>query len=178
MHDYASPFAAGLVSDERAGARDLEERLAESGTLAFRVAFGVLRNREDAEDVAQDAFLRTHQRFPSLRDRDRFRAWLVRLTWRLALDRRRSERRRLAREESVAPAIVSEDGESEAIARDRAGRLWAAIDRLPDELRLPLVLASIEGHTVSNVAALSGIPEGTVKSRLFEARRRLKEWLS
>jgi RNA polymerase sigma-70 factor (ECF subfamily) len=178
MHEYASPFAAGLVSAERADAQDFEGRLAESGTLAFRVAFSVLRNREDAEEVAQEAFLRAHQRFPSLRDRDRFRAWLVRVTWRLALDRRRADRRRLAREEAVALRTAPEDGEADAIARDLAERLWAAIDRLPAELRLPLVLSSIQGHTVTDVAALAGIPEGTVKSRLFEARRRLKEWLS
>ena len=81
--------------------REFEERVADSATLAFRVALGVLRHREDAEDVAQDAFLRAHRAFASLRDRDRFRAWLVRTAFRLALDRRRGEKRRARREDAV-----------------------------------------------------------------------------
>ena len=51
-------------------------------TLVFRVAFGVLRHRQDAEDVAQEALIKAHRSFRQLRDRERFRAWLVRLTWR------------------------------------------------------------------------------------------------
>src|SRR6266853_4649628 len=69
--------------------REFEERLAECGTLAFRVARGVLRNGADAEDVAQEAMLQAYRRFERLRDRSRFRAWLVRITFRLALDQAR-----------------------------------------------------------------------------------------
>src|SRR6266568_3227473 len=64
--------------------REFDMRLVESSTLVFRVAFGVLRHRQDAEDVAQEAFIKAHRSFRQLRDRERFRAWLVRLTWRLA----------------------------------------------------------------------------------------------
>src|SRR5919204_1409661 len=67
--------------------REFEERLAESATLAFRVAYGVLRSREDAEDVAQEAAVRAYQGFGSLRNKERFRPWLVRIAWRPALDR-------------------------------------------------------------------------------------------
>jgi RNA polymerase sigma factor (sigma-70 family) len=74
--------------------REFEERLAECGPLAFRVARGVLRNTADAEDVAQEALLRAYSRFGRLRERTRFRAWLVRITFRLALDRARSAKRR------------------------------------------------------------------------------------
>ena len=63
--------------------REFEERLAECGPLAYRVARGVLRNSADAEDVAQEALLRAYRRFERLRDRARFRAWLVRITFRL-----------------------------------------------------------------------------------------------
>ncbi len=62
---------------EAALRREFEERLAECGPLAFRVARGVLRNTADAEDVAQDAILRAYRRFDKLRDRGRFKAWLV-----------------------------------------------------------------------------------------------------
>src|SRR5580692_12278271 len=78
--------------------REFEERLAECGPLAFRVARGVLRNTADAEDVAQEALLRAYRQFGRLRERTRFRAWLVRITFRLALDRARSAKRREHRE--------------------------------------------------------------------------------
>src|SRR5438477_5417945 len=69
--------------------REFEERLAECGPLAYRVARGVLRNSADAEDVAQEALLRAYRRFDRLRERNRFRAWPVRIAFRLALGRLR-----------------------------------------------------------------------------------------
>src|SRR6266481_6981014 len=78
--------------------REFEQRLAECGPLAYRVAQGVLRNSADAEDVAQEALLRAYRRFDRLRDRTRFRAWLVRIVFRMALDRLRSGKRREQRE--------------------------------------------------------------------------------
>jgi RNA polymerase sigma-70 factor (ECF subfamily) len=139
----------------------------------------VLRHREDAEDVAQDAVIRALQRFSSLRDRARFRAWLVRVAWRLALDRRRADGRRAAREARlVHPDGVDVGVEHDALARERAACLWAAIGDLPDRLRQPLVLGMIDGNRVEDVAAPLALPVGTVKSRTFEARRRLKRALA
>lgn len=171
--------AAGkVVSHDDALAAEFEARLAESSALAVRVAYGVVRSRADAEDVAQEAFVRAYRRFASLRDRDRFRAWLVRMTWRLALDWKRGQRRRSNRETAVARlSPLWGDAERDAAARERSARLWAAIDALPDRFRLAIILSAIEGHGVSDVARLLRIPEGTVKSRLFEARRRLEERL-
>ena len=159
-------------------AREFDTRLVESSTLAFRVAYGVLRHREDAEDVAQEAFAKAYRNFKQLRDRTRFRAWLVRMTWRLALDRQRAERRRLVRDTMhstrVPASVVAREGPAERL---RAHELWRAIDALPEKLRVVVVLANIEGHRVGDVATLLGVPPGTVKSRLFHARRRLKELL-
>jgi RNA polymerase sigma-70 factor (ECF subfamily) len=182
MADHAAQFEGGFVIVDRAADHDFEARLAESSTLAIRVAYAVLRRREDAEDVAQEAFVRAFRHFARLRDRDRFRAWLVRTTWRLALDRRRGERRRLARDgewDAGFPSSQAVAGEQadELVARERAARLWEAIDALPEKLRVTLVLASIEGHEVADVARLLAVPAGTVKSRLFLARKRLKEHL-
>jgi RNA polymerase sigma-70 factor (ECF subfamily) len=156
--------------------REFEARLVESSTLAFRVAFSVLRHRQDAEDVAQEAFAKAYRSFRQLRDRERFRAWLVRMTWRLAIDRRRGDRRRIARE-LVVDAPVEPTTTDALQAKERADRLWAAIDALPEKLRVAIVLANIEGHDTAEVAALVGVPVGTVKSRLFLARQRLKELL-
>ena len=65
----------------------------------------------------------------------------------------------------------------EAVARDRARHLWRAIDALPEKLRAAIVLSAIEGHDVREVARLLEVPEGTVKSRLFLARKSLAESL-
>lgn len=152
--------------------------LAEGSRLAFRVAWSVLRQREDAEDVAQEAMARACRNLASLRDRGRFRPWLVRITWRLALNHRRAGKRRERRELALAPREAPRSVEDLAAASESRARLRAAIDALPEKLRLAIVLAGIEGQDVRAVAALAGVPEGTVKSRLHAARKRLMEALS
>lgn len=179
MNEWVGGYPTELVTDDTLG-REFEERLRDSGTLAFRVAYGVLRHRQDAEDVAQEAFAKAYRSFRQLRDRERFRAWLVRTTWRLALDWRRGDRRRTARELN---AVELEPPMTEQVAadRERAAHLWNAIDSLPEKLRVAIVLSGIEGHATRDVAALLGIPEGTVRSRLFPARKALAEklqWLT
>lgn len=180
MHDHTARLAGSLVTVNQELERAFEARLVESSTLAFRVAYGVLRHRQDAEDVAQEAFVKAYRRFSQLRDRDCFRAWLVRMTWRLAIDRQRGERRRVARElqhTAPSPGVTTPTTAEDLVARERAAQLWQAIDTLPDKLRVVIVLAGIEGHDTSEVARLLDVPQGTVKSRLFLARQRLKEQL-
>ena len=137
----------------------------------------MLRHREDAEDVAQDAFAKAYRRFRQLRDRDRFRVWLVRMTWRLAINRQRSDRRRACRELAHTDVPLPITTAEVLAARERADRLWRAIDALPEKLRLVVLLGSMEGHDIGEVALLLGLPPGTVKSRLFLARQRLREQL-
>src|ERR1700736_709301 len=157
--------------------REFEERLAECGPLAYRVARGVLRNTADAEDVAQEALLRAYRRFGRLRDRTRFRAWLVRITFRLALDRARSAKRRELRETLWAQPVPRATTEDLAASSEFHAHLARALDALSPKLRLVLLLAAMEGHTLDEVAALLGLPIGTVKSRLFFARKQLAEKL-
>ena len=177
MHESASRHFGSLVTLDASLEREFEERLHESSRLAVRVAYGVLRHQHDAEEVAQEAFARAYGRFSQLRDRTRFRAWLVRMTWRLAIDRWRSDRRRQVREQAAfvpPPAATAEDV---AASNERAARLWQAIDSLPEKLRIVIVLGAIHGHDVREVARLLDVPEGTVKSRLFLARKGLAQRL-
>jgi len=157
--------------------REFETRVAESSVLAFRVAYSVLRNREEAEDVAQNALIQAYRHFRSLRGRDRFKAWLVRITWRLAINHTRGNRRREAREALPAETALPMTAEDILASRELAAHLWRAIDDLPEKLRTVIVLASIEDHELSDVARLLAVPPGTVKSRLFLARQRLAEKL-
>ena len=176
MHGWTGLLAGEFVSRDEELEREFDARLVDCSQLAFRVAFSVLRNREDAEDIAQDAFAKAHRNFRQLRDPERFQSWLVRMVWRMALDRRKGERRRSAREveHERLRRFSSDDG---LVAEGRAAALWEAIDALPEKLRCVLVLASIEGHGINEVSRLLRIPQGTVKSRLFLARQQLKEYL-
>jgi RNA polymerase sigma-70 factor, ECF subfamily len=176
MNDWAGGFSGAFVTLDADLEQEFEDRLRESTTLAFRVAYGVLRHRQDAEDVAQEAFAKAYRSFTQLRDRERFRAWLMRMTWRLAIDRWRSDRRRTAREQTVE-TVDAPTTEEVAVSRQRAERLWQAIDTLPDKLRIVVVLGAIEGHDIRTMAQLLNLPEGTVKSRLYLARKGLAESL-
>jgi len=157
--------------------REFEARLSESSTLAFRVAVGVLRHREDAEDVAQEALTKAYLSFGQLREPHRFQAWLARITWRLALNRRRSDLLRTMREAIGLDVTGVPTALEELLASERSGRLWQSIDTLPENLRTVTVLAGIRQHEIREVALLLQLPEGTVKKRLFIARQRLKELL-
>ncbi len=180
MDALVGTYPEAAVTLDTSLEREFEERLADSSALAFRVALGVLRNRDDAEDVAQEAFLRAYQSFSRLRDRERFRAWLVRITWRLALDRIRAARRREARETAVmvqemnSPERTVEDVRA---SREFEQRLARALDELPEKLRVVVLLGAIEGHDTREVGRLLDLPDGTVKSRLFHARKKLAEML-
>jgi RNA polymerase sigma-70 factor (ECF subfamily) len=166
---------------ERTGARDeFESHLAQCGPLAFRVARSVLRNTADAEDVAQDAFLRAYRNFKNLRDPARFRSWIVKIAFRLALDRWRSKKRREQREASWAKPVnngPAPTAEEIAASNQFQARLDRALDQLPEKFRLVLILCAIEGHTLEEISRLLHVPMGTVKSRLFFARKKLAEKL-
>jgi len=160
--------------------REFEARIAECGPLAYRVARGVLRNSADAEDVAQEALLRAYRSFDRLRDRNRFRAWLVRISFRLALDRLRSAKRREQRDvlwSQPAHQPPTATAEDLAASSEFQAHLDRALEELPEKLRLALLLAAMEGHTIDEIASLLGIPAGTVKSRIFVARKQLAEKL-
>ncbi|MGB2640420.1 MAG: sigma-70 family RNA polymerase sigma factor [Candidatus Acidiferrum sp.] len=157
--------------------REFEERLAECGPLAYRVARGVLRNDADAEDVAQEALLRAYRRFERLRDRRRFRGWLVRIAFRLALDRARSSKRREVRETLWSQAAPRPSTEDLAATSEFQALLEGAMEELPEKQRLVLLLAATQGHSLEEVAEMLGLPLGTVKSRLFFARKQLAEKL-
>lgn len=164
-------------TDSATLAREFEERLADTGKLAFRVARGVLRNSADAEDVAQEAFLKAYRSFPKLRNRERFRAWLVRITWRLALDRSRSAKRREARETAWGIEQPKPSVERLAASSEFGAHLDKSLAELPEKLRIVLILTAIEGHAIQDVASLLGLPIGTVKSRIHFGRKQLAEKL-
>jgi RNA polymerase sigma-70 factor, ECF subfamily len=180
MDALVASLAGSGVSVDDSLEREFEQRLADCPTLAYRVALGVLHNTAEAEDVAQEAMLRAYRNFSRLRDRDRFRGWLVRMAWRLALDRIRAAGRRARREHASMEAVSEINAENVAASQEFERHVACAVDELPEKLRMVIVLAAIEGYNTREVASLLDIPEGTVKSRLFLARKQLAkslQWL-
>jgi RNA polymerase sigma-70 factor (ECF subfamily) len=164
-----------IVSGEGCAEREFADLARESYSLAFRVAWSVVRDRADAEEVAQEALLRAHRHFGGLLKRERFRAWLVRVTWRLALDSIRAKRRRARRELNISQQAIAAVGSTKS--REFYFALAEEIERLPRKLRKVMILAAVQGYDIGEVARLLNVPEGTVKSRLFLARKRLIERL-
>src|SRR5215469_11343488 len=110
-------------------------------------------------------------------DPSRFRAWLVRIAFRLALDHERSARRREHRETAWANGQPKATAEDIASSNEFGRRLQQAMAALSEKSRLVLVLTSIDGHSLEEVAELLQLPVGTVKSRLHSARKQLAEKL-
>lgn len=148
------------------------EVVAAHSRLIHKIAFSVTRNTDDAEDIVQEAFLRLYRTsgWPLIADH---RAYLARIAWRLAIRRRTRPSEKLPLN-LPEPSPSPERG---AIGRQAESILHALIDRLPEKLRQPLVLMAIEELTSPEVAAILGIPEGTVRRRVHSARETLRcQW--
>jgi RNA polymerase sigma-70 factor (ECF subfamily) len=154
---------------------EFERRLRETGRLVYQIAYAVLGNDADAEDVSQDVFLRAYRKFGGLRDAEKFRAWVARMSRRLALNHQRAARRAQRRNSSWFnnAALTVASAETEVAARDFHSRLRAEIRCLPETLRSVLLLSAVDGLHTREVAGILGVPQGTVRSRLHSARKQL-----
>ena len=148
--------------------------------MSFRVSAGVVVVR-NVNGSWRYLMLRAYRNFHRLRDRERFRGWLVRMSFRLALDRIRAKTRRERHEHDATRAALNAQREASiekvVASREFERQVAQALDALPEKLRIVMVLAAIEGYNTREVAKLASLPEGTVKSRLFLARKQLAESL-
>jgi len=164
-------------TDEAQREAGFSSRVAENQRRVFHIAYGILGNRADAEDVAQETFLQAYQKFSSLRESDKFRAWVNRIAFRLALNRQRGIRRRRVRDHSWHAAGPGEavDETKNAEQRLLVARLRNEIAGLPEKFREVLQLSIVEDMDANDVGMVLGIPAGTVRSRLHAARKMLLE---
>jgi RNA polymerase sigma-70 factor (ECF subfamily) len=182
VRDALDPESARLAALARTGDREafgalLERHLA----AARRVARAAVSRPSDADEAVQDASVAAWQRLDSLHENGAFRAWFLRIVWRKALDRRRSFRTWLTRfggaetgsnEAPLPDASTSEPGPEAAFLAGEFERAAASVIRsLPGRLRDPFLLAASGDHRYEEIATLLGIPVGTVKWRISEARR-------
>jgi len=180
----------GCVSDAELVARAREGDAAAFGelvdrhrTAVYRATHAALGSAEEAEDAAQEAFLAAYQKMATYRGEASFKTWLLTIAWRRA----RSRRRRLA---SLWRRFVSGDPpesppdraprtqERALIEAERARHVQRLVRALPARLRDPLLLCASGEQTYHEIASVLGIPEGTLKWRVAEARRRLKQRLT
>jgi RNA polymerase sigma-70 factor (ECF subfamily) len=168
--------------------RAFEELLSVHLDALYRTALRLCGgHRADAEDLLQDAVLRAFEHFESLKALTAVRAWLFTILVRTNLNRVRSRRRRAERlaadlderefEEALAAWQPSRPLDAEADAAHLRERLATALEALDGQLRPVAWLVDVEGFRQREVAEMLGIPEGTVASRLFRARRTLREAL-
>ena len=153
-------------------------------TAAFRAALAALGSPDDAEEVTQEAFVAAFQHLGDFRADASFKTWLLAIAWRKALTRRRSVSTLLRR--FVSPAEdTSWDFPDQARGQERAlidaelrGHVIRLIAGLSPKLRDVLLLSTSGEHTYEDIAAMVGIPIGTVKWRVSESRRQLKAKLT
>jgi RNA polymerase sigma-70 factor (ECF subfamily) len=157
----------------------LREVYDQYASFVYGIAVRVIRDPRAAEDVSQDVFVGFWER-PAAFDpkRGSLRTWLGTITHRRAVDHvRREEARRRRSERDAALAVTAPDVEEMATALLTAERVRAALDVLPEEQRRAVHLAYFGGKTYRQVAETLGIPEGTAKSRLRLALRRIADTL-
>ena len=168
-------LVARTLAGERAAFGELVERYAPQ---ARRVARGVLGDPDEADDAAQDGFLSALVKLGQYDARRPFGPWLMRIVANAATDRRR--RRQVRRVEPLDPGLVGGGPrpDAEAVRSELGERLRAALAELPPRRRTAVVLFDVEGYSHAEIAGMLGIPEGTVRSEVFHARRRLRALLA
>src|SRR5437867_10131025 len=171
----------------RAEEIDFEAAAREHRSFLLQIAVASARNVTDAEDIVQEALMRGYRGIKRFRGDCPLRIWLSRIVVRVAINHHRSLARRLTRWVFFADLeTVHEDGSVQQFEppdplgifdREALLDIRKHVNRLPDDFRMPLVMLAVEGLTIPEIAVILEIPQGTVKSRIFYARKRLKEAL-
>ena len=167
---------------------DFDAAAQEHRSFLLQIAVASTRNATDAEDIVQEALMRGYRGIKRFRGDCPLRIWLSRIVVRVAINHHRSLARRLKRWVFFGDLeAVYEDGSvqefepadpSGTFDREAIMDLRKYVNRLPDDFRIPLVMLAVDGMTIPEIAVILEIPEGTVKSRIFYGRKRLKESLA
>ncbi len=157
----------------------LETAVREHAGLVYRIAYSVLRNPADAEDATQEVFLRVlryGKKGAGIHDQ---KAWLARIAWRVAIDRRKSTAKAAAGTQKAEDTLVAPGHGADRVLleQERSAALERLISALPGPLRDALVLSTLEEIAPREVAVMLGISEAAVRSRSFRAREILRDRL-
>lgn len=174
LTDEAALVAAVQRGDATAFDRLVRRHLPRAQGVALRI----LRHRQDAEDLVHDAFLRALDRIDQCGPGRPFAPWFFRLLTTQALNARRNRARRATDEVPDDVAGSAPGADDAVVARDTATRVRAALAQLPERQRAAVELVELEGFTSADAAAVLGIPAGTIRWHLHEARRALRALLA
>ncbi len=171
------------IERSRAESRDqaIEAMVREHSRLVYRIAYAALRSHHDAEDATQETFIRVLRYSAKLDAVEDPKTWLARIAWRVAVDRgkRRKRTSEVPLDDPEKPSVEVESSETPADQSLHGAQVGAVLERLiaalPAKLREPLILSAIEEMSPREVAGTLGINEAAVRSRVFRARRILKE---
>lgn len=177
----ATGDSAEFVSRLRAGdRRAFEELVRTQQHRVYGLALRMLGDAAEAQDVAQEAFLRAHRGLAEFRGDARLSTWLYAIVSRLCLNRLTGGERRLTRdgEKTLSRIADARPGPDQAVEQGELEEaLHRAIGELPEERRIVVVLRDVEGLAYEEIAEVLDLPVGTVRSRLHRARLDLKEKL-
>lgn len=171
-------MAEKAITMARAEEGSLEIAVREYSLLVYRIAYSVLRNPCDAEDAVQETFLRVLRHEKKMAQIQDQKAWLARIAWRVAVEHWR--RTVTGGATSELPEDLGSAGpgaDSMLVNKERSEILQQLIRALPDSLRDPLVLSTLEELSPRDVGTMLGISEAAVRSRAFRARQILRERL-
>jgi RNA polymerase sigma-70 factor (ECF subfamily) len=157
----------------------------------FNIAFRMLGNREEAKELAQEVFLSVYDAIKSLREEGMFDVWLARITLNHCRNRwKYLKRRQYFNSESLDTSMGTDEGDRPLPIPDPSDdpatlyekkmiQAWVqrGLLKLKDDQRELIVLRDLQGHSYEEIGKISGLPEGTVKSKLHRARMDLKEIL-
>jgi RNA polymerase sigma-70 factor, ECF subfamily len=155
----------------------------------FSMVYGMTRNREDARDIAQDTFVKAYRSLDSFRLESSFYTWLYRIAMNLTIDHARKVKRQATGEfdEEIAQrddtGSIAEphhiDSPTRALERKQLHKeIMDALDKLPEDQKQVILLRELEGLSYKEIADILEIPEGTVMSRLFYARKKMQKLLA
>lgn len=184
----SSPADASTMTDEDIVAQVLaghtrlfEHLMRRNNRRVYRAARAIVRDDAEAEDVMQDAYVRAYAHLGEFEGRAHFSTWITRIAVHEALARVRRTRRHETldslSEEQVMPRTAEPSPEQRVSDGEMRGLLERAIFALPEDFRIVFVLRAVEEMSGVETAACLGIPEDTVKTRLYRARSRLQEIL-
>jgi len=169
---------------EQSALRELYER---HYKRVHNIAYRMLGNEDDAEELVPEVFLKVWQKCPTFQNRCRFTTWLYQITSNLAVDRLRARRTRKSAslEDLPSPEMLPgyradehANPEQVYLREEEARELHAAIQRLSDEERLLVTLYHLQGCSYEEIQEITGIKPANIKSKLFRARQRLKRYLT
>ncbi len=152
--------------------REYQSRILECAPSLYHVARSILNNEQDCADAVQEAVFQGWVKRRQLREPDRFKTWIIRIT---VNECRNLQRRSFKQKKAVEASIQAA---AEAPRQRNTSDLEAALSQLPDKYRLPIVLHYMEDYPTKTIADLLEIPEGRLRGRMYTARKMLGRMLN